>query len=202
MSLQNFPWGMGSQSWLTHSVLSKEYMSAKTLGHPHNMYLLWAAEYGWALLGLVAVLMVVTLKRLLALRNMIEFGSQQHALLIVAFTASCLAGISHAGISAVFLVPASMAVAVLVFGVFWALISTPTDNAPIPKVLTNGVTSRQARPKLVVAFLVLVAGVAWLQEVWRYHEAMEADLVIYAESPNAPLLPRFWLHGYFPRLGN
>lgn len=199
MSLQNFPWGMGSQSWLTHSVLSKEYLSAKTLGHPHNMYLLWAAEYGWALLGLVVVLMVVALKRLLTLRNMVEFGSQQHALLIVAFTASCLAGLSHAGISAVFLVPASMSVAFLVLGVFWALTSPPSDRASVPKAGNNGVASSSVLPQLVFAFVVLTAGGAWIQEVWRYHQAMKEDLAIYVESTSAPLLPRFWLHGYFPR---
>ncbi|AKV95103.1 hypothetical protein ACP86_02390 [Marinobacter sp. CP1] len=202
MSLQNFPWGMGSQSWLTHSSLSIEYMSAKTLGHPHNMYLFWAAEYGWALVALVAVLMAVAFKRLVSLREIAESGSQQHAMLIVAFTASCLAGLSHAGVSAVFLVPASMAVAFLVLGIFWALVSESRPDAPVPEVGSNGVASSRVRSHLVIAFLVLVLGVGWLQEIWRYHQAMEEDLIIYAESSNAPLLPRFWLHGYFPRPGS
>lgn len=201
MSLQNFPWGMGSQSWLTHSALSREYMSSRTLGHPHNMYLLWAAEYGWILIGLVAVLMFVTLKRVLSFREIVKSGSRQYAFLIVSFTASCLAGLAHAGVSAVFLVPVSMSVAFLVLGLFWALICPPPDDASVAGAEANEVASRQVRPKMALALVVLVAGLAWLQEVWSYHQAMEADLVIYAESPNAPLLPRFWLHGYFPRPG-
>lgn len=202
MSLQNFPWGMGAQSWLTHSPLSMEYMSVGALGHPHNMYLFWAAEYGWGLLGLLVILVVVTLKRLLALRETVKSGSKHYSLLVVGFTASSMAGLSHAGVSAVLLVPASMSVAFLVLAVFWALISGPNDSSMVPKTGNNGVESSSVFLQLFLAFVVLSVGGAWLHEVWRYHQAMESDLIIYAESPNAPLLPRFWLHGYFPRPGN
>ena len=47
ISLQNFPFGMGPQSWLTHDILTKSYQSTSKFGHPHNMYLMWAAEYEW-----------------------------------------------------------------------------------------------------------------------------------------------------------
>src|SRR5690606_10260322 len=50
MSLQNFPFGMGPQSWLMHETLTDVYANSKQFGHPHNMYLMWAAEYGWILL--------------------------------------------------------------------------------------------------------------------------------------------------------
>lgn len=199
MSLQNFPLGMGAQSWLTHPTITPEYLSAQTLGHPHNMYLMWAAEYGWALIALVAVLLGVTFKRLLSLRGLIVVpGAQEHALLIVAFTASCIAGLAHAGISAVFLVPTSMSVALLVLAVFWAIAVQPTKSASASEHKSMVVPDRTSL-KLMLAFAVLIVGFAWVQEVWRYHLAMEADLSIYTASPNAPLLPRFWLHGYFPR---
>tara|TARA_R110000787_G_scaffold189182_1_gene300870 strand:- start:359 stop:553 length:195 start_codon:yes stop_codon:yes gene_type:complete len=52
---------------------------------------------------------------------------------------------------------------------------------------------------MLLAPFVLFFGILWIQEVWRYHEAMTEDLRVYVESQNAPLLPRFWLHGFFPR---
>ncbi|PHQ26798.1 hypothetical protein CLH62_04225 [Marinobacter guineae] len=201
MSLQNFPLGMGAQSWLTHSSITPEYLFVQTLGHPHNMYLMWAAEYGWTLIAFVAVLLGVTLKRLLFLRGLIVSGSQEYASLMVAFTASCIAGLAHAGVSAVFLVPASMTVSLVVLAVFWALSLQPVENAFASEGESDAMPGR-ARLKPMLAFAVLILGVAWGQEVWRYHQAMEADLSVYAESPYAPLLPRFWLHGNFPRPGS
>ena len=194
MSLQNFPLGMGAQSWLTHTTLTSNYLSAQTLGHPHNMYLMWAAEYGWALIGLVAVLISVAVKRLLSLRRLMVSGMRGHASLVVAFTASSAAGLAHAGVSAVFLVPATMSVALLVLAIFWALsfpmVTTDSDSKTI-----SGGAKRWGRPGALLAPFVLFFGVLWMQEVWRYHEAMREDLSVYVESPSAPLLPRFWLHG-------
>lgn len=198
MSLKNFPLGMGAQSWLTHTTLTSNYLSARTLGHPHNMYLMWAAEYGWALIGLVAVLISVAVKRLLSLRRLMVSGMRGHASLVVAFTASSAAGLAHAGVSAVFLVPATMSVALLVLAIFWALslpmVTTDSDSKTI-----SGEVKRWGRPGALLAPFVLFFGVLWMQEVWRYHEAMREDLSVYVESPSAPLLPRFWLHGFFPR---
>lgn len=199
MSLQNFPLGMGAQSWLTHTTITQDYLSVQTLGHPHNMYLMWAAEYGWALIGLVAVLLIATLKRLMSLRSQMVSGTQERASLIVAFTSASLAGLAHAGVSAVFLVPATMSVALLVLAVFWAL-SLQVHKSDLGPRMIERKLRRWARTNVLLAFLVLFFGILWAQEVWRYHEAMREDLSVYVESPNAPLLPRFWLHGFFPRL--
>lgn len=198
MSLQNFPWGMGAQSWLTHTTLTSNYLAARTLGHPHNMYLMWAAEYGWALISLVAVLICVKVKRLISLRRLMGSGMQGAASLVVAFTASCVAGLAHAGVSAVFLVPATMSVALLVLAIFWAL-SLPMVTTDSDSKIISGEVKRWVRPSMLLAPFVLFFGILWIQEVWRYHEAMTEDLRVYVESQNAPLLPRFWLHGFFPR---
>ncbi|WP_286220298.1 O-antigen ligase family protein [Marinobacter apostichopi] len=198
MSLRNFPLGMGVQSWLTHPTITPEYSSVQNFGHPHNMYLMWAAEYGWALMAFVAILLGVTFKRLLSLRGPIVSGAREHASVIVAFSASCIAGLAHSGVSAVFMVPASMSAALVVLAVFWALTLQPNEGASASKGWSEAKSGR-AGSKPMLACAVLILGVVWGQEVWRYHGAMEADLGIYAESPSAPFLPRFWLHGYFPR---
>jgi O-antigen ligase len=198
MSLQNFPLGMGAQSWLTHTTLTSNYLAAQTLGHPHNMYLMWAAEYGWALIGLVALLLSVMLKRLISLRRLMVSGMPGHASLIIAFTASSAAGFAHAGVSAVFLVPATMSVALLVLAIFWAL-SLPVVMTDSGLKAISGEFKCWLRPCVLLAPFILFLGILWMQEVWRYHEAMREDLKIYVEGPSAPLLPRFWLHGFFPR---
>ena len=198
MSMQHFPFGMGPQSWLTHEILTDAYRASRTFGHPHNMYLMWAAEYGWALMGLVAVLISVAVKRLLSLRRLMVSSMQGNASLVVAFTASSAAGLAHAGVSAVFLVPATMSVALLVLAIFWAL-SLPMVTTDSNSKTISGEVKRWVRPGMLLAPFILFFGILWIQEVWRYHEAMTEDLRVYVEGHNAPLLPRFWLHGFFPR---
>ena len=195
MSLQNFPFGMGGQSWLTHEILTETYRSSPKFGHPHNMYLMWAAEFGWIAIFGLAVLGSVALRRLWQRASGIRAGDNRHALVLVAFTASVTAALVHAGVSAVFIAPGSMLIGLLVLSVFWALISP--DLQPVGSNQSRFSASALAGYMLVIAFTL--AGSLWFREVLRYHQAMTEDLVYYQENVPQGMLPRFWFHGNFPR---
>jgi len=195
MSLENFPFGMGPQSWLTHEVLTEEYQQSRKFGHPHNMYLMWAAEYGWLFMGALMLFVAQAVRLFWHRRAEARVaGGGPLALSLAAFTASVSAALLHAGVSAVFMAPGSMLIGFLVLSVFWALI-TP-DMLPVTRKERTG-------KRLVAALMVVlasgVAGFYWLSEVSAYHEAMEDDLEFYYESVPAGTLPRFWFHGNFPR---
>ena len=195
MSLQNFPFGMGGQSWLTHEILTETYRSSSKFGHPHNMYLMWAADYGWIAIFGLALLGSVALRRLLRRASAVRVEDNRDALLLVAFTASVTAALVHAGVSAVFIAPGSMLIGLLVLSVFWALISP--DLRPMVSNQRRFSAPVLAGYMLVIAFTL--AGSLWFREVLRYHQAMTEDLVYYQENVSQGMLPRFWFHGNFPR---
>ncbi|MEQ8182905.1 MULTISPECIES: O-antigen ligase family protein [Marinobacter] len=201
MSLHHFPFGMGAQSWITHQAISEGFPSSTRLGHPHNMYLMWAAEYGWLLLITLGTLIAITLSNLVTKAGQIRAFAYKTPEVLIAFTASAVAGLVHAGFSAVFIVPASMLVGFLLLTVFWALSLPNGRPAESP--------SKQATPcacgnglVIFLAVAIVTGGLVWMNQVWRYHEAMVVDLSQYQERPNAAYWPRFWFHGNFPRPEN
>lgn len=198
MSLQHFPFGMGAQSWITHQAISEGFPSSTRLGHPHNMYLMWAAEYGWLLLVTVGILIAMTLSNLVTKAVQVRACAYKQPEVLIAFTASAVAGFAHAGLSAVFIVPASMLVGFLLLMVFWAL-NLPDDGSveslskrDAPYVYRNGLS-------ILLVIVIVAGGFIWFKQVWVYHQAMLADLSWYEESPGAAYWPRFWFHGNFPR---
>lgn len=198
MSLQTFPFGMGSQSWLTHEVITDSYQVSKRFGHPHNMYLMWAAEYGWLTVGAMALPVVIGFNRLLRRRRRAIAGKYDSLSIgLVGVTASVIAALTHAGVSAVFLAPASMLVGYLILSVFWAIVSTCGE--PLSSV--SNVSLKRAGTTIAFALMLsaTLVGASWLQEVFRYHRAMVADLAYYDEHVQLGKLPRFWFHGNFPR---
>ena len=194
MSLENFPFGMGPQSWLTHEILTDDYRQSRKFGHPHNMYLMWASEYGWLLIGTLLILVGQAVRLFWRRRGEVRAGENNDLMVPLAgFTASVSAALLHAGVSAVFMAPGSMLIGFLVLSVFWALI-TPDMQPTAPK-----------RPK-ARAFVAILVGLQislpcyyWITDVYAYHKAMESDLKFYFESVPAGTLPRFWFHGNFPR---
>ncbi len=199
MSLQHFPFGMGPQSWLTHDLLTQEYLESRKLGHPHNMYLMWAAEYGWLLILLLIPLAIqLTLyfwKRRTVL--LIE-GKKDDVLMLSGITSSLMGALIHAGVSAVFIAPGSMLVGLLVLAGFWALIA--------PQAFCHGGgRGYSARSPAKLAFAVSSAAVVlmlwllWAGQVYTYYLGMKADEIYYQEQLKGPTLPRFWFHGNFPR---
>lgn len=194
MSLQHFPFGMGPQSWLTHDILTDGYRASPKFGHPHNMYLMWAAEYGWISIGGLALLCGVAWKRLWSRISAARADQDTEILWIVAFTASVAAAMVHAGVSAVFIAPGSMLVGLCVFPVFWALIRRETAAAGMVTGL-----KRSRVGAYVFVLLFVLASVFWFREVLRYRQAMADDLVYYERVLSLGYLPRFWFHGNFPR---
>jgi len=199
MSLVNFPFGMGPQSWLTHEVITEAYRHSKKFGHPHNMYLMWAAEYGWlliaAMLPLVGQAIVRFWKRRCEIQAMSTTeGRQIQAVSLAAFAASVSAALVHAGASAVFMAPGSMLIGFLVLSIFWALISPSVDTP------SSSSWGRRVLAISVAGGAGLLWGL-WFGEVLDYYHAMEKDLEYYQENNLGGMLPRFWFHGNFPRAG-
>ena len=195
MSLQNFPFGMGPQSWLTHDILIQAYLSSPKFGHPHNMYLMWAAEYGWISIAGLVVLGGYGLQHLWRKASTIRKSRNPEGFWLVAFAASVTAALVHAGASAVFIAPGSMLVGLVVLAVFWALISPERDRSV-------ALGARQGHSRVAGFLFVLVfsaAGGLWFWDVLRYQQAMVDDLEYYQKELSLGHLPRFWFHGNFPR---
>ena len=197
MSLQNFPFGLGPQAWLYHEPLINGYRASKEFGHPHNMYLMWAAEYGWLfvlfLLGVFIWLGVRLLKHYDALGRASDPRSE---LVLCGFTVSVISALCHAGISSVFLAPASMLVGMFVLIIFCAILKQPESGAVNQRFQLH----RHFRVRL--AFFVVAGSMLsffWLKEVIDYHQAMLKDFPVYFEQHSSSHFPRFWYHGYFPR---
>lgn len=199
MSLQHFPFGMGPQSWLTHEVLTQEYSESNKLGHPHNMYLMWAAEYGWLLVLLLFVIAVQFAFYYWKRRTVLLLEAKtSEVILLCGFTASVLGALVHAGVSAVFIAPGSMLVGMLVLVAFWALI------APRELLFGQGVRNNEkASAKLVFSVFstaaVLALWLLWIGQVYAYYLDMRLDESFYQEQLKQPTMPRFWFHGNFPR---
>ncbi|WP_153633682.1 O-antigen ligase family protein [Marinobacter salsuginis] len=196
MSLVNFPFGMGPQSWLTHSIITDTLDNSSHLGHPHNMYLLWAAEYGWISIAAFGFAVAGVGKSVLA--RTIEHRSSRKAETIMAgLMASTVGAFVHAGVSAVFMAPASMLVGFLVLSMFLGKFQSPV-------VATR---ERTSRPLVffaknvsvgVVLVVCLVSGFFWMGEVVRYYKDNIEDRQTY-KGQGSIYSPRFWSHGDFPR---
>lgn len=203
MSLQNFPFGMGPQSWLTHDVLTETYATSLKFGHPHNMYLMWAAEYGWVLIALLGGVVSQVIRcfwesRVAVLASPATKTSDEKLLMLTAFTASVSAALFHAGVSAVFMAPGSMLVGLFVLIAFWALIG-PANPDVSPSTQKRKSPKLQTTVALIVCVVLCIGWLAWLKGVWNYHQDMRDDAVTYVEEVGKATFPRFWLHGNFPR---
>lgn len=199
MSLKNFPFGMGAQSWLTHEIITPQYAETHKFGHPHNMYLLWAAEYGWAMLALILVLVVSAAIRFFKVRRLClkdKYGDRV-LFLLVAVTASVSAALFHAGVSAVFMAPASMMIGVTVLTLFWGSIQLKSVGEGPDMKLGSNTMMHLACGVSLAAFVVLC--IFWIGNLSRYYDAMNSDISYYQDHAYEGHLPRFWFHGYFPR---
>lgn len=199
MSLQSFPLGMGPQSWLTHGILTEAYSNSRQAGHPHNMYLMWAAEYGWALIALFGLLIVQAARYFMVRRLVLQSEKNSgQALMLIAVTASVVAALFHAIVSAVFLAPGSMLVGLFVLVAFWALIIPHHGDRQTP--VRHGFSACvMLKLPLTVGLVLFVLWLLWMNQVWRYYEDMQLDKQTYLEETVGSTLPRFWYHGNFPR---
>jgi hypothetical protein len=198
MSLQNFPFGMGPQSWLTHKPITEAYATGKKFGHPHNMYLMWAAEYGWLLIAAMALVVIQAIRNFWRRRTeLFESGDSTQLLLLAGFTASVSAALFHAGVSAVFMAPGSMLVGLFVLIGFWALILPSGLGAKAPLRAFNHRRRLAFAGLLSIVFVIFWA--FWMTEVWRYYQDMRADEIYYLKHESEGTLPRFWFHGNYPR---
>lgn len=198
MSQVNIPFGMGPQSWLTHEIITAEYAAGKKLGHPHNMYLMWAAEYGWLAVSGLALIAFSGFRNLLVVRFQMRRNAlnQEQNLLITGVTASVVAAMIHAGASAVLIAPASMLIGLIVLSVFWAFLHHFEFNPLSESLIT--VPERKGSRHITVLFALAIL-LIWNIQVTGYYQAMRTDKSWYSDNVPQGIQPRFWFHGNFPR---
>lgn len=195
MSLINFPFGLGPQSWLMHSPITEVYENSKSYGHPHNMYLLWVAEYGWISFAALAIAVAGIIKSMLV-RGSAYIEKGRDATVMAGITVSVVAAGVHSGFSAVLMAPASMLTGFLVLTLFLALLQAPLQgDSQRLSVPTRPLVRLSAGFALLA---VLVVGPLWGQEVWRYYKDNMEDRLTY-KGQGSIYSPRFWSHGDFPR---
>ncbi|WP_295717313.1 O-antigen ligase family protein [uncultured Halovibrio sp.] len=199
MSLVHFPFGMGGQSWLTHDIITSAYETGKKMGHPHNMYLMWAAEYGWfSILGLTLMGSGVVYGLFVIRSRVHQYAlSSDNKNLIIALTASTVASACHAGASSVFMAPASMLVGLMVLSLFRGALNHPElFGNRSGKIQFSG---KSLVPRYLTLPVVLSVLLFWNLEVVRYYQAMTVDRSWYGDNVPQSMQPRFWAHGNFPR---
>lgn len=183
MSWQHFPLGMGPFSWITHEHLTTAMADSYRFGHPHNMLLFWAAEYGW--LAIVPLLGLVwqAVQRVRALKQQAKVSPN-----LIAFVASVMAALIHSNFSAVLLTPHSLLMGLWVGVMLWALL-----HRDLP------LTASGSSPRLVrgAALLLLVWALFWQSQVWHYAQRYFAAWQ-QQDHFNGVNLPRFFEHGYIP----
>src|SRR5690554_5535256 len=182
MSLQSFPLGMGLQRWITHDGLTQAYSHSRQFGHPHSMYLMWAAEYGWVLIGVLGLVVAQAVRYFWIKRSeLLLRNNNEQLLILIGVTASVSAALFHAGVSAVFMAPGSMLVGLLVLISFWALV-IPNEEA-VGVSAESGCSSEPRRSAVVIISLTLIVlWLLWMNQVWTYFEDMRLDEQIYSEE--------------------
>lgn len=187
MSWQNFPLGLGPFSWVSHTPITEGFEDIRHFGHPHNMYLFFAAEYGWlsvlALLGLG----FHAFKRLMPLSKRREQDPS-----LIAITSSVIAALVHSFFSAVLITPNSLLIGLAVLTLFWGLLHESTLPSPAHIKRTNSFIIKG------LAIVLFVLGIAWLNHVYNFREQVQSDL----ENPNVRVIginsPRFWDNSHIP----
>lgn len=198
MSLKEFPFGMGAQSWLTHDVITASYENGKKFAHPHNMYLMWAAEYGWFAVGLMSILVMQAIRSFFLCRSQLYAKEDsEKQLLLAGFTASVSAALLHAGVSAIFMAPASMLIGVWVLSGFWSIVKSEM-TVFIPRNFSLRGHKFKISCMAGGAGVIAVLWLLWANEVKDYYNAMRSDELSY-DLMEKGVQPRFWLHGDFPR---
>lgn len=190
MSLERFPLGQGPIAYVAEQ--------CRLRGHPHNMYLMIAAEWGWlAVAGFGAVVAPWVRGIVSVWRTGTIPLSRSDA--FIGLTAATAAGFLHAGLSGVFMAPASMLAAVLVLGLFTAhtigingASRTTSDpkhpQTPIPALARWGISG--------VVIVMLGVFVAMNIEFHRQTEAQRERLYSDPVYPR-DVSPRYWQDGHF-----
>ena len=195
MSLVNFPFGLGPQSWLTHPTMTEAYADSKSYAHPHNMYLLWASEYGWVSVAGLLILVSGIIKSLIHRCSDCTVGGRELTVM-AGFTASIVAAGVHSAFSAVLMAPASMLTGFVVLSLFLGLLGAPSqERLHSSRALPHSLVRVLAGGTLLVS---LVVGPVWIHETWRYYKDNMEDRVTY-KGQGSIYSPRFWSHGDFPR---
>lgn len=202
MSLQVFPLGMGAESWMTHAPITTGFVYELAHGHPHNMILLWAAEYGWlAVLG-VSIFFWGVLEKLKLICSKpssdISIKDGDH-LIFISLIGAAFSGLIHACVSGVLIVPAST-IAIAMVLVFTQYFLNFSIDARFPECNGNNRASWSCPLKGVFLALVLALGVIQFNYMGGYYTMMSEDKERYVSHGKVMFFPRYWAHGFAPDL--
>lgn len=191
MSWQNFPLGMGPFSWVSHTAITEGFEQGIRYGHPHNMYLFFAAEYGWISILALFGLGLHAVKRLIPLTKDLSPAPS-----LIAITASVIAALVHSFFSAVLITPNSLLIGLAVLTLFWGLLHEGIQPSPMNIKRTSSLTIKG------MAIVLFVLGFAWLNQVYDFREQVQRDL----NTPNVRVIginsPRFWDNSHIPQNTN
>jgi|GEM_PF-2919530 len=191
MSFQRFPFGMGGESWVLHDVISQNFYEPLRHGHPHNMYLLFAAEYGWmAVVGLCLVFFGI-FKRVSDFKLRMHDTELKSNTFAAGLCLSVLGGLIHSGVSGVLLMPKSMALGLICISMLWAVLGyAKAESVSSDRVNGGG----QVLMRSIVVALCFLISVFWIKDVASYYKSMSVDKYLTLDS-NVRYYPRFWQHG-------
>lgn len=192
LSLRNFPFGIGPLNWAN---LASGFRPA----HPHNMYLLWAAEWGWLAVVSLAGVMIPVLRTWWRASKTLASQSTTTRSSFICFSASALAGCAHAGVSAVFIAPASMLVATFVLGYLGALTSTIAKACAIGASRPAPATRIPASARMPSTILAAVLLASFAVTNYFFYRDMKVDARMYHDQSSLGTTPRYWKHGHYPR---
>lgn len=194
-SFVHFPFGTGSMGWVRgeSQALFAEY--GGLFSHPHNMYLLWAYEYGWLSIVGASIVFVSAIRRLLSsclrLKNK-ERGSVDSNL-VIGFSVSIIASVLHSGLSMVYLSPSSALLLIFIVPIFWSLTADANLERP------DSLKLRSAWGRATGYGFGALFSLLLISMTFNYYADMKRDEKGFRENIYNGFSPRFWMHGQYPR---
>lgn len=175
-----------SSPWLGAGPMQFAALEGAKATHPHNIYLQWAAEYGWPVCILASTLLVGALGRGLWLSRRSAANDNGR---LAGLAAACTAALIDGFVSGNFVMPISQIWIALAFGQLLAA----SRVAGVPP----WVTPRPSVVRIAVAAILLASQLGLLAEAAR--QGLDRDPRLHGETPipgpHEKPRPRFWLNG-------
>lgn len=175
-----------SSPWLGAGPMQFAALEGAKATHPHNIYLQWAAEYGWPVCILASTLLVGALGRGLWLSRRSAANDNGR---LAGLAAACTAALIDGFVSGNFVMPISQIWIALAFGQLLAA----SRVAGVPP----WVTPRPSVVRIAVAAILLASQLGLLAVAAR--QGLDRDPRLHGETPipgpHEKPRPRFWLNG-------
>lgn len=175
-----------SSPWLGAGPMQFAALEGAKATHPHNIYLQWAAEYGWPACILVSMLLVSVLARGLWLARR---SAANDKVRLAGLVAACTAALIDGFVSGNFVMPISQIWIALSFGQLLAASRVAGNSSCVafhPSAIPIAVAATLLASQLGLSAVTLRQG---LNPHPRLHSETPNP------GPNEKPRPRFWLNG-------